>query len=245
MLSDIAVWLAHFEHHAARPCDLPAEVSDVLTAEERRAIASSMATFQLGEQSDGTHLLRSAEHFARAHDMPALVPITRLLIREEQRHAALLRNYMAMHSMSAKQRDWTDTVFRLVRRLAGFELCVSVLITAELIGIVYYRALELATESQRLRMLCRTMVADELSHVAFEAELLLALRARRPGLLGAVLRPVHRAFFAGAALVVWHTHRAVFRRAGHDRSHYLHLCDQQYAFYLDSAAAAAESISAR
>ena len=50
-------------------------------------------------------------------------------------------------------------------RLAGLKLYVSVLITSELIGKVYRRSLEVATDSPHLKTLCRVLVADELAHV--------------------------------------------------------------------------------
>ena len=40
-----------------------------------------------------------------------------------------------------------------------------ILVSAELIGIVYYRALEAATDCQRLKPLCRGLVSDELAHM--------------------------------------------------------------------------------
>ncbi len=86
-------------------------------------------------------LLRAAQRFARAHRIPALVGIVELFIREEQRHAALLRAFMEKHHIVLKRTDWTDRVFRRVRQLAALELHLYVLISAEPIGIVYYRAL--------------------------------------------------------------------------------------------------------
>jgi hypothetical protein len=86
---------------------------------------------------------------------------------------------MESQGIPLKRHDWTDQVFRHLRRLAGFELYLCVLITAELIGNVYYRALEVATGCQRLKVLCRTLVADELAHVGFESQLLLALHAQK------------------------------------------------------------------
>jgi hypothetical protein len=124
-------------------------------------------------------------------------------------------------------------VFRSLRRLGGLELHVSVLITAELIGNVYYRGLEAATGCQRLKVLCRTLVADELAHVGFESQLLLALRARR-GVLGrALARLAHRALFYAAAHVVWATHRPVLERAGLSLESFLNACSEQYDFYLE------------
>ena len=230
---DLEIWLNHFEHHARHPRSAPARLSDRLAPAERRLIARSIATFQLGEQSEGRTLLQAARRFASARHIPALVRITGLFIREERRHAALLRAFMESHDIAVKRTDWTDRVFRRLRRLAGLELYLHILITAELIGIVYYRALETATGCRRLRVLCRILVSDELAHIGFESQLLLALRADRPAPLRALMRSVHRAFFAGTVGVVWLTHRTVLRAGGYGARRFLRVCLSQYAFYLE------------
>jgi hypothetical protein len=230
---DLKLWLNHFEYHAARPRQIPAGLNDALSPEERRLIAGSMATFQLGEQSEGRTLVRAAQRFAHRHQLTSLVPIIELFVREEQRHARLLRAFMEDHGIPLKSKDWTDRVFRRLRSLAGLELYLCVLITAELIGNVYYRALASATGCQRLKVLCRTLVADELAHVAFESQLLLALRAARPGWMRTLVRSMHRAFFAATACVVWSTHRSLLRRTGYDAPTFLRLCLAQYGFYLE------------
>ena len=230
---DLRIWLNHFEYHAQHPRRIPRGLDDVLRPEERQRIAGSIAAFQLGEQSEGATLMRAAERFAAKHQLPALVRIMELFIREEQRHAALLRSFMDDHRIPLKHRDWTDQVFRRLRRLAGLELYLSVLIAAELIGHVYYRILESATGSQRLRVLCRTLVADELVHVAFESQLLLALRTARPAWARLLMRATHRAFFRVTARVVWWAHRPLLRHSGYDARSFLRLCLAQYAFYLE------------
>jgi len=230
---DLRIWLNHFEYHAEHPRCIPGGLDDVLRPEERRLIASSIATFQLGEQSDGRTLVRAAERFARARQMPALVRIIELFIREEQRHASLLRSFMEDHGIPLKSSHWTDHAFRRLRRLAGLELCMCVLITAELIGNVYYRVLASATGCQRLRVLCRTLVADELVHVAFESQVLLALRAARPAWARTLIRWAHRGFLVGTASVVCLTHRSLLRHSGHDARTFLRLCLAQYDFYLE------------
>lgn len=230
---DFEIWLNHFEYHEQHPSAVPPGLSDVLRPHERRLIARSIATFQFGEQSDGRHLMRAAQHFALARGVPALARIAELLIREERRHAAMLRVFMEEHGIARKSSDWTDRVFRFLRRLSGLELYLHVLISAELIGIVYYRALEAATDCQRLKALCRVLVADELAHVGFESQLLLALRAERPAALQTLVRLVHRAFLTGTAVVVWLTHRPVLRRAGYGGRSFLGACRSQHAFHLD------------
>ena len=229
---DLEIWLNHFEHHALHPRCVAHGVSDVLRPNERDLIASSIATFQLGEQSEGRTLLRAAERFC-AGQVPRLLRIIELLIQEEQRHASLLGNFMQDHRMALKRADWTDRIFRLMRRLAGLRFHLCVLIGAELIGNVYYRALESATDCERLKVLCRTIVSDELAHVGFESQLLFALRTGRAARLRALTRIAHRIFFATTAVVVWLTHRSVLCAAGHSGRSFLRACHAQYKFYLE------------
>jgi hypothetical protein len=140
---------------------------------------------------------------------------------------------MEDHHIALKTSDWTDRAFRLVRRLAGLELYIYILISAELIGIVYYRALEAATDCQRLRVLCRGLVSDELAHVGFESQLLFALRASRAAPVRILIRLAHRTFFAGTASVVWLTHRSVLRQGGYGARSFLRVCLSQYTFHLE------------
>jgi len=241
MLPALNIWRDHFEYHAQRSRSIPAGVPDLLGEQERELIAASIATFQLGEQSSGQHLLRAAYRFAHRHDAAAIARTTELLIREEQQHAALLGDFMRDHGIACKRRDWTDWLFRRIRRAAQFELHLAVLLTAELIGIVYYRALEAATGCQRLRLLCRILVADELAHIGFESDMLLILRSSRAAPARLIVEGAHRTLLAGAALVVWHTHRPVLRQAGYRQSSFMRACRAQYAFYMQPAQVAASA----
>ncbi len=241
MFRDLEIWLNHFEYHAEHPRCVPAGLSDVLEPEERRLIARSIAIFQLGEQSEGHALLFSAWRFAKKHDAAPLIRILELFIREQQRHAALLRKFMEDHALPHKHTDWTDFVFCCLRRLGGLELRLYLLITAELIASVFYRALEVTTGCQRLKVLCRTLVADELAHVGLESQLLLTLRARRSPFLRGSLRLLHRVFFASTASIVYLTHRAVLRSAGYNIAGFVHVCTIQYDFYLEPPVTCRES----
>ena len=140
---------------------------------------------------------------------------------------------MASQHIAARRGHWTDTAFRRVRRLGGLELYLNVLIAAQLIGTVYYRALERATECPRLKWLCRAVLADELAHVGLESELILTLRSRRNAPVRTLARLAHRALFLIAADVVWITHRGVLRHAGHDARSFRRACREQYAFHLE------------
>jgi hypothetical protein len=241
MFRDLDIWLKHFEYHSQHPRCVPAGLSDVLKPEERRLVARSIATFQLGEQSEGNALLYTAWRFAKKHDAAPLIRIIELFIREQQRHGALLREFMDDHGLPLKQTDWTDFVFCCLRRLGGLEFRLHVLITAELIASIFYRALEVATGCQRLKILCRTLVADELAHVGLESQILLTLRAQKPATARAGIRLLHRAFFFGTAWVVYLTHRGVLRSAGYTVGSFLRVCAAQYAFYMEPPVTCRES----
>jgi hypothetical protein len=140
------------------------------------------------------------------------------------------------HGIARKHTDLTDFVFCCLRRLGGFGARLHVLVAAELIANVYYRALEAATGCQRLKILCRILVADELAHIGLESQLLLALRARHVAPLRAMNRLLHRGFFTCAAGIVYLVHRAVLRRAGYSVRDFVRVCSSQYAFYLEPPA---------
>lgn len=229
---DFATWLACFERRATNPPAIPETLEDRLGAAERARIARSIATFQLGEQSEGGTLLALARRHADREDVPQLPRITECFIREEQRHAATLAAWMAGHGIPRRHDEWSDRVFRRLRRLVGFELAVSVLVTAELIGIQYYRAHLRGTGSRRLRAICSLFLQDEALHVAYESELLLALRARRGRVMHGVVTLAHGVFHLGAAGVVWVGHAPVLRAGGFTAMGFLRTCAQHYALYL-------------
>jgi hypothetical protein len=231
MLQDLPIWLAHFRSQAAHPRQVPPTLDDTLSGRERRLIAASIATFQLGESSDGAQLRAAVRrHCGDQADHP-LVEIFDLFIAEEQRHARLLGDFMQDHEIPEISGAVTDRAFRLLRHCGGLGSRLRLLVIAELIGIVYYRALEVVTDCRRLQILCRTLVADELVHVAFESQVLLALRTRRPG-VAKLLTGWEQCLLGAAALAVWLTHRQVLKSAGYGALLFVRDCRSQYAFYL-------------
>jgi hypothetical protein len=232
MLQDLPVWLAHFRSQAAHPRQVPSTLDDTLTARERRLIATSIATFQLGESSAGLNLRRAVRsHCQTPADQP-FVEIFDLFIAEAQRHARLLGEFMQDHEMAPRAGALTDRAFRALRRHGGLAARIRILVTAEIIGIVYYRALEVVTDCRRLQILCRTLVADELVHVAFESQLLLALRSNKSGIGKLLLQAWEQCLLSAAAAMVWVTHRRVLKSAGYGPLLFLRDCRSQYAFYL-------------
>ena len=221
-------WLEIFSARAPHLVIHRPAKDDWLSDEECRRIAGSIATFQLGEQSEGRTLLRFAERFAARRDMPALPAVTALFIKEEQHHAAQLKSFMVANGIPLKQRSWTDSIFRVLRKLAGFEAAVTVLVTAEMIGFVYYRALARATNSRCLKTICRTMCADESLHLRYETQLLMTLRGYRGPMRRRLVEFLHRTLVTVSACVVFHDHRRVLGHAGYDLRGFVRDCRATY-----------------
>jgi hypothetical protein len=211
-----AAWVEFFRINAQTPTPVDwAAAAAALTAEERAAVASSVAEFQLGESSEGANLLRFGRHYAEASGDAAYYAALRLFIGEEHRHARDLGRFMDLAGLPRLADTWADSVFRFLRRRAGLEVSIAVLVTAEVIATVYYDALRAATASPLLRGLCDRILTDEAHHVRFQCERLAILRARRGSAALAATAVLHRLLMAGACVVVWRGHRRALRRGGY------------------------------
>lgn len=228
-MNSLKEWYAYFTQKSFNRGSLACEVQDVLTAEEKRCIAKSIAAFQLGEYSEGKGLLKAAERYAEKIDNPYLVPITRLFIAEEQNHALLLRDFMVRHEIKLIKKNWTDAIFRRLRKNVGYELSITVLITAEIISLVYYKALRGCTHSQLLRRICDKILSDERAHVKYESAMLYDIRQEKYATSLALIAFLHRFLYFGTSLVVYLTHRKVFRKGGYNFSRYWSDCWREFS----------------
>jgi hypothetical protein len=229
ILNSLKEWYAYFTQNSFKRGSLAYEVEDVLTAEEKRSIAKSIAAFQLGEYSEGKGLLKAAERFAEKIDNPYLVPITRLFIAEEQNHALLLRDFMVRHEIKLIKKNWTDAVFRRLRKNVGYEVSITVLITAEIISLVYYRALRQCTNSPLLQRICDKILSDEKAHVTYESAMLNFIRQKKSEASLSLIGFLHRFLFFGTVLVVYLSHRKVIRKGGYKFTHFWKACWAAFA----------------
>jgi hypothetical protein len=181
-----------------------------LTEKECRTIASSIQQLQLGEGSRGRHLLEQGQKFGRAMNDPMFGAALDIFIKEEQQLSRYLSAFMESQSIPLAEKLWVDTVFRRLRRLAGLELTLTGLATAELIAVPYDRALLGATGSPILKIICARILEDESNRLKFQASMVARLASTRPAALRRALNEVHRLFLMGIMLVEWIEHHAVF-----------------------------------
>jgi hypothetical protein len=224
-----AQWRDYYEHNARNLLPLPWQRGPELSEAERSAFLPSLQDFQLGESSEGLHLLRRGAKYAdRVGDHDYLEAL-RLFVKEEQRHAHVLGRFLTHAGAQLLEHSWLDGVFRRLRRLAGLELALTMLLIAETAGKVYYTVLMRSTGSLLLRRLCVQLLRDEIQHTRFHAERLALLRRRYGSLRAWWCRARHQVLFIGACLALWARHRRAFRAAGMSFRAFRRRCRQEMA----------------
>lgn len=195
---DFNDWKNYFETNQTHFANLDWDAADLLASEEKTLIASSIKQFQKGENSEGKNLMQYARQWG---DIDYLQTI-KLFIKEEQQHALVLGKFMAKHGIDKLRSHWTDTVFRRLRKLGSLENSVMVLITAEIIAAVYYKALKRVTDSVLLRSICKQILIDELMHINFQSYTLRQFYLKRstPGKMSS--RLIHRLLMIGTTFIV-------------------------------------------
>ncbi len=214
--SESQKWFTHFSLRSMTALYISPMWSAQLTKTEKFIIAKSIQQFQLGEGSKGQRLLNRGKKYSQEAGDPFFAAALALFIKEEQQRSFYLAAFMESQGIPRVTRHWVDTVFRRLRGLAGLELSLTVLVTAEIIAIPCYRALRDATGSPTLKMICRRILEDEAAHLRYQASMLRRVSSRRSPATQRATAKLHRQFMRGTIALVWIEHRRVFEAAGYD-----------------------------
>jgi hypothetical protein len=204
-------WRNHFRRSLLE--DLQPRGNDPWAPGEREILGPSLAQFQLGESSDGRHLLTYARRFGDTIGDSWLAEAMALFIQEENRHSHWLGEFLKAQQYPLLRACWSDAAFRLLRKLMGFGLMISVLVCAEIVAAPYYTAVRSYTASRWLRAICTRLLNDEAIHLRFQAANLGAVWRRWKFLR--LLRSGHKVLMGIICLVVWREHGAVLRQGGY------------------------------
>lgn len=210
-------WLEYFQWNAEEPDTLPWQARETLGESEMADIGPSLAAFRLGGtagSSEGSVLRRCAADYAERNGFAMLPDITLLFIAEERNHCAMLGRFMEKHGIPETESGWTGDVFRALRKPLGFEAAISIQITAEIIGLVYYRALREATGSRLLRAICNKILEDGKSHLEYGSAMIRSAQSARGPWARAAWRLAHGCFFTVTVIMAFRAHRKVLLRGG-------------------------------
>lgn len=199
-----------------------------LTTKERETITKSIQQFQLGENSEGKHLIKRAQEYVNKTQDQDYYHALIEFIKEEQRHAKDLGRFMKLQGIPLIRTHWVDNVFRRLRKYASLEQSVIVLLTAEIIAKIYYIALKQSTNSLILIDLCNQILSDEEKHVQFQSETLHKLAQNRSAFINSTVHILRRFLFEGTLIVVWYQHMSVFKAGGYTLRSYYKECRNEF-----------------
>jgi hypothetical protein len=187
-----------------------------LTRKEFTTIYDSIRIFQKGESSEAKHIFKSAKQFLHHQSDQSYMEALTLFINEEHRHAFELKRFMSLQDIPCLRKHWSDTVFRQLRRFGGLEQSISVLLTAEFIAAVYYKALKQSTQSVVLRQICEQILSDEQMHIRFQSEAISQFYAGRSEVFNKTITAAKRILLEGTMIIVWSGHEKVLNKGGYD-----------------------------
>ncbi|HYJ08353.1 MAG TPA: ferritin-like domain-containing protein [Polyangiaceae bacterium] len=209
-------WLAYFQANARRDCaPAPCLFSEVPAA-LRGPLAVSLGRFQLGESAGGRIHEEMSGDCDAALDAKARRSI-QLYIEEEWRHARELSMVIAALGGELQKAHWTNGAFTACRRLLGLRTKMMTLAIAEVVGIVYYRALARGIGSPALATSLERIAGEESEHLDFQAAFFEHAIALCPAALRApyrwLLQAQMLAIFVAALAVLLLDHGRVLRGA--------------------------------
>jgi hypothetical protein len=214
-------WIAHFKSNSTQQrvnWDLPPDI----TPKQIAVIIHSLQAWQLGETSDGRHLLHAAAIYANKIGDPYYVEAVTLFIKEEQKHGNNLGRYIDGIGQKRIKTDWGDTLFRKVRYFnTSMEIWTLAVITVESTAQIFYQALKDATGCALLKEICTDILIDEAYHIDFQTERLAILFEGKSFMGKLIGRNIYTLFFFMTSLVVWSAHKKLFLAGGINFKKYL------------------------
>jgi hypothetical protein len=203
-------WIAHFR---ANKNDRPEPQWDTpmtLGEEQRRALALSLAEYQLGDGGGPCRLIaRDAERYrAQADDIRTVVD---LWFDEEREHSRLLGGAVQRLRGEFVTTTFAFRAFNFCRSAIGVQFEMLVLLIVEIVSTVYYRVIRRHSGDAPINAMCRLIIRDEVGHIRFHRD---RLAAWYPNGVGALWRAHFYALGFACAGFLWFGHGRWLRTIG-------------------------------
>ena len=212
MIHHSTFWENHFKENLTHQ-RIDWTISPQLTNEEKESLVYSIKAWQLGETSEGKHLLAAATLYANKYNDPYYVEPIKLFIKEEQKHGANLGRYLDLLGEKRAMKDWGDTLFRKIRYFnKSMELWTITVIIVESAAQVFYDALGKATNCKLLKQICDDILVDEAHHIKFQNERMFVIFNHKRFYNKAISLLLYSFLFFGTIHAVWFAHRKAFMK---------------------------------
>jgi hypothetical protein len=207
-------WINHFRANATEK-RVNWDIAPDITEEETAAILQSLQAWQLGETSEGKHLIAASTKYAmKIGDAQYLVAV-RLFIKEEQKHGNNLGCYLDLIGKPRIKKDWGDSLFRHIRYFnTNMELWTVAVIIVESTAQIFYQALKDATKCTLLKQICTDILIDEAYHITFQTERLGLIYESNSNFSKSWRTVAYQGFFYATSALVWFAHKKLFKAGG-------------------------------
>lgn len=213
-------WIGHFKVNATKK-RIDWNIKPNITADEVKTILRSLQAWQLGETSEGRHLIAASTKYAHKIGDTDYVDAVKLFIKEEQKHGSNLGRYLDEIDQPRIKQDWGDTLFRKIRYFnTGMEIWTLAVIVVESTAQIFYQALKDATQCDLLKQICTDILIDEAYHITFQTERLAIIYDGKPAFSKAWRKVAYKYFFFATSTLVWFAHQRLFKAGGNTYSLY-------------------------
>ncbi len=221
MIHTSSYWQQHFKHNLTIQ-RVDWSIEPKLMNVERNDILYSLKAWQLGETSDGSHLLSAANKYARKIEDKDYVAAVKLFIKEEQKHGHNLGRYIDLIGEERLKKDWGDTLFRKIRYLnKSMELWTIAVIIVESAAQIFYEALREATDCELLQSICNDIMIDEAHHIKFQNERLFIIFQNKGFYNKALSIAAYSILFFGTIHAIWLGHGKALKAGGVNKSEFM------------------------
>jgi hypothetical protein len=214
-------WLSYFlQNIQVKRIDWnqPAGISE----NEIGVVLKSLQAWQLGETSDGRHLMKACRKYSSSIHDSFYVKAMELFIQDEQKHGYNLGRYLDLIGRPHIKRNWGDTLFRKIRHFnSSMESWTITVIIIECAAQVFYQSLKDTTNCKLLKQICTDILLDEVPHIQFQRERLSVIFGAKAYVGRNLSYRFYKIFFLLVASVVWMAHRKLFRAGGNTFKKYM------------------------
>lgn len=197
---------------------------------EKSNILDSLKAWQLGETSDGSHLLKAATKYSDKINDSYYPEAIKLFIKEEQKHGNNLGKYLDLIGEKRVKKDWGDSLFRKIRYYnTNMELWTLAVITVESTAQIFYQSLKDATKCNLLKEICTDILFDEAFHIQFQLERMSIIYFSKNNFNRFIAFRLYTLFYFITISVVWFAHSNVFKAGNNGFFRYFKKMRYKYA----------------
>lgn len=213
-------WVEHFSTNI-KIQRIDWQLQPSLNSKEKRIILSALKAWQLGETSDGSHLLKASKKYSEKISDRLYLKAVELFIKEEQKHGNNLGQYLDIIGEKRLKKNWADTLFRKFRYFnSSMELWTLAVITVESAAQIFYQSLKDATGCKLLKQICTDILIDEAFHIDFQLQRFIIINEHKNEFAKTLCYYLYACFYFSTIILIWFAYKKCFKAGGNDFNSY-------------------------